>query len=147
MYWNISTVTGGMSTWGWPQNSLVTVDAASKTFRYNHDYYLLKHLTHFVEAGAKTVEVSGTCDDALAFVNPDNTMVLLVRNALPRVDGAGAGARQGVFRRTSRRLSEHPGYKTDVGRCELPAATSDNTNPFSTPPGWAGRAANPASIP
>ena len=23
---------GGMSTWGWPQNSLVSVDAAAKTF-------------------------------------------------------------------------------------------------------------------
>jgi glucosylceramidase len=29
------------------------------------------------------VEVSGTCDDALGFVNPDGTSVLLVRNDLP----------------------------------------------------------------
>jgi glucosylceramidase len=82
MYWNISTAKGGMSTWGWAQNALVTVDAESKTFRYSHDYYLLKHLTHFVDVGAKSVEVTGTCDDALAFVNPDNTVVVLVRNAL-----------------------------------------------------------------
>ena len=56
MYWNISTATGGTSTWGWAQNSLVCVDTAAKTFRYNHDYYLLKHLTHFVDVGAKRVE-------------------------------------------------------------------------------------------
>jgi glucosylceramidase len=61
---------------------LVTVDAESKTFRYTHDYYLLKHLTHFVEVGAKSVEVTGTGDDSLAFVNPDNTVVVLVRNSL-----------------------------------------------------------------
>jgi glucosylceramidase len=97
MYWNISTVTGGMSTWGWPQNSLVTVDAASKTFRYNHDYYLLKHLTHFVDAGAKTVEVTGTCDDALAFANPDKTVVLLVRNALPRAQTVQVQMHDKVF--------------------------------------------------
>lgn len=97
MYWNISTVTGGMSTWGWPQNSLVTVDSASKTFRYNPDYYLLKHLTHFVDVGAKSVEVTGTCDDALAFVNPDYTVVLLVRNALSRAQMVQVQARDKSF--------------------------------------------------
>jgi len=83
MYWNISTDQGGMSTWGWAQNSLVSVDTAAKIFRYNHDYYLLKHLTHFVDVGAKSLETTGTCDDALAFVNPDGSMVLLVRNERP----------------------------------------------------------------
>jgi glucosylceramidase len=83
MYWNISTDNGGMSTWGWAQNSLVSVDTAAKTFRYNHDYYLMKHLTHFVRVGAKRLEVSGTCDDALGFQNPDGTTVVLLRNELP----------------------------------------------------------------
>jgi glucosylceramidase len=83
MYWNISTLNGGMSTWGWAQNSLVSVDPAAKTFRYNHDYYLLKHLTHFVDVGAKRVDTTGTCDDALGFVNPDGTIVVMLRNQLP----------------------------------------------------------------
>ncbi len=83
MYWNISTRKGGMSTWGWPQNSLVSVDTAAKTFHFNHDYYLLKHVSHFVDVGARTLAVSGTCDDALAFTNPDGTCVAVVRNELP----------------------------------------------------------------
>ena len=82
MYWNISTVDGGMSTWGWGQNSLVSVDSISKTFRYNHDYHLLKHLTHFVDLGARNLLTTGTCDDALAFVNPDKSVVVLLRNEL-----------------------------------------------------------------
>ncbi len=82
MYWNISTVTGGKSTWGWAQNSLVSVDPKTRTFRYNHDYYLLKHLTHFVDVGAEFVVTTGTCDDALGFLNPDGSLVLLVRNEL-----------------------------------------------------------------
>ena len=82
MYWNISTEQGGLSTWGWAQNSLVSVNRAEKSFHYNHDYYLLKHLTHFVDVGAKCVEATGTCDDALAFQNPDGTIVLLMRNEL-----------------------------------------------------------------
>jgi glucosylceramidase len=83
MYWNISTKAGGLSTWGWAQNSLVTVDPAAKTFRYNHDYYLMKHLTQFVDLGARSLEVTGTCDDALGFQNPDGLCALLIRNALP----------------------------------------------------------------
>jgi glucosylceramidase len=82
MYWNISTDQTGKSTWGWAQNSLVSVDIAAKTFRYNHDYHLLKHLSHFVDAGAKSIEATGTCDDALTFLNPDGTIVLLLRNEL-----------------------------------------------------------------
>jgi glucosylceramidase len=82
MYWNLSTDAGGKSAWGWAQNSLVTVDPAEKSFRFNHDYYLLKHLTHFVDVGAKYLNTNGTCDDALGFVNPDGTVVLLVRNEL-----------------------------------------------------------------
>ena len=83
MYWNISTPQGGMSTWGWAQNSLVSVDMTARKFSFNHDYYLLKHLTHFVDAGARTLETTGTCDDALGFANPDGSVALLVRNELP----------------------------------------------------------------
>ena len=84
MYWNISLDQTTKSTWGWSQNSLVTVDTATKSFRYNHDYYLMKHLTHYVDKGARSVEASGSCDDALGFINPDGTIVLLIRNELSR---------------------------------------------------------------
>ena len=84
MYWDISLDQNSKSTWGWSQNSLVSVDAATKTFRYNHDYYLLKHFTHFVDVGAKNLEPNGTCDDTLAFVNPDGTVVAILRNELSR---------------------------------------------------------------
>lgn len=80
MYWNISLEQGVPSTWGWAQNSLVVVDARNKTYRYTSDYYLMKHLSHFVDIGALGLCVSGTCDNALAFRNPDGTIVALVRN-------------------------------------------------------------------
>jgi len=83
MYWNIALALGGKSTWGWAQNSLVSVDTQAKTFRYNHDYYLLKHLTHFVDVGAVPIAVNGTCDDALAFQNPNGAIIALIRNELP----------------------------------------------------------------
>jgi glucosylceramidase len=83
MYWNLSTDRSGKSTWGWAQNTLVSVDTAAKTYRYTPDYYLLKHLTHFVDLGARSIETTGTCDNALGFVNPDGAVVVLLRNELP----------------------------------------------------------------
>jgi glucosylceramidase len=81
MYWNISLDRSAESHWGWPQNSLLTVDTAAKSFRFNHDYYLLKHISHFVQRGAMPLTVHGTCDDALAFLNPDRSIVVVLRNA------------------------------------------------------------------
>jgi glucosylceramidase len=84
MYWNISLASDPRSTWGWPQNSLVTVDTEKKTYRWNNDFYVLKHLTHFVDVGAQWLDATGTCDDALAFRNPDGEIVVLLRNELTR---------------------------------------------------------------
>lgn len=95
MYWNISTANGGLSTWGWPQNSLVSVDTSSKTYRFNHDYFLMKHLTHFVDVGAKAVDTTGTCDDVLAFVNPGGSTAALLRNesSMPKLVQIQVGAK------------------------------------------------------
>lgn len=83
MYWNIALEQGQKSTWGWSQNSLVLVDAATGSYRYTPDYYMLKHLTHFVHTGANFLPLTGTCDNALAFRNPDGTIALLLRNEAP----------------------------------------------------------------
>jgi len=80
MYWNISLSQAPKSTWGWGQNSLVTVDTNSKTYKWNPDYYVMKHLSHFVDVGAVRIDASGSCDDALAFRNPDGKIVALLRN-------------------------------------------------------------------
>jgi glucosylceramidase len=79
-YWNTSLLEGGISTWMWRQNSLVTVDKESKTFRYTPEYYVLKHASHFVRPGAKVLDMQGTYDDALAFLNPDGRIVLILAN-------------------------------------------------------------------
>jgi glucosylceramidase len=83
-YWNISLKEGGVSRWGWAQNSLVTVDTVARTYKYNYEYYLLKHLSHFVKPGAKrldTFTLTGY-ENLLAFANPDETVVILMQNDL-----------------------------------------------------------------
>ena len=80
MYWNTSLQQGGISTWGWRQNSLVSVDTINKTYHYNYEYYMMKHLSHFVKPGAKRLTTSGTFDNLLAFINPDKSIVIVAQN-------------------------------------------------------------------
>ena len=40
----------------------------------------LKHLSHYVQEGAKKLELGGAYDDVLGFVNPDNSVVLVMAN-------------------------------------------------------------------
>jgi glucosylceramidase len=80
MYWNTSLKQGGISSWGWRQNSLISVDTVAKTYKYNFEYYLMKHVSHFVKKGAKRLETPGANNNVLAFKNPDNSIVLVVQN-------------------------------------------------------------------
>jgi len=83
MYWNLSLPLDGKSHWGWRQNSLVSVDTSTRTYKFNHEYYLLKHVSHFVQPGAHRVDVQGILTDALAFVNPDGSVAVILRNSAP----------------------------------------------------------------
>ena len=79
-YWNTSLKQGGISTWGWKQNSLVSVDTVNRTYHYNYEYYLIKHFSHFVKPGARRLETSGAFTNLLAFINPDKTLVVVACN-------------------------------------------------------------------
>ncbi|MDR1557210.1 MAG: beta-glycosidase [Tannerellaceae bacterium] len=79
LYWNTSLMQGGISRWGWAQNSLVVVNE-DKTFAYTPEYYVMKHLSHYVQPGARRLQAEGTYNDLLAFINPDNTIVVVAGN-------------------------------------------------------------------
>jgi glucosylceramidase len=82
MYWNISLLDGGLSRWGWRQNSLVTVDPTTQTYRFTPDYYALKHVSAFVVPGARVVPTWSLAgyDNQLIFRNPDGTVVVIIEN-------------------------------------------------------------------
>jgi glucosylceramidase len=80
MYWNISLIEGGYSRWGWQQNSLITVDSLKSTYHLNHEYYLMKHLSHFVKSGARRIKTDGHFNNLLAFQNPDKSIVLVIES-------------------------------------------------------------------
>jgi glucosylceramidase len=83
-YWNISLKEGGVSPWGWAQNSLLSVNTTSKTFKYNYEYYLIKHLSRFVKPGAKRLNIKSLTgyENLMVFGNPDQSVVIAMQNDL-----------------------------------------------------------------
>jgi glucosylceramidase len=80
--WNMVLDTTGIgidTTRVWPQNALLTVDTATRTLNVSPAYRVYRHLSRFVATGAKVVATRG--GDAVAFKNPDGSIVAVVRNA------------------------------------------------------------------
>lgn len=81
VYWNMALEPKGPSTWGWEQNSMITVDPASKQVTNNPEFYVMKHFSHFVETGAARIETRGPwTGNTVAFENPDGSKVVVVSN-------------------------------------------------------------------
>jgi glucosylceramidase len=59
LYWNLALPEGGISTWGWRQNSLITVNEETKKVTYQPEFYLMKHFAQFIKKGARVLETSG----------------------------------------------------------------------------------------
>lgn len=78
--WNMVLDQTGKSSWGWRQNSLVTVDTETGQVKYNGEFYVMRHFSGFIKPGARRVLVTGTWPDALGFVNPDGSVVAVVAN-------------------------------------------------------------------
>lgn len=79
VYWNMALENGEASTWGWKQNSLLSVKDGDFTF--NPDFYMLKHFAHFVKKGAVLLSVKGEMSSNItAFRNPDGQTVAVILN-------------------------------------------------------------------
>ncbi len=83
-YWNIALKKGGVSTWGWSQNSLITVDPITNTATRTYDYYVFRHLVQFVRPGAVRVGTQSWSgyENELAFRNQDGSVVVIIQNDL-----------------------------------------------------------------
>jgi glucosylceramidase len=80
--WNMVLDTAGKnidSMRPWPQNALLNVNTSSKTLILTPAYYVFRHVSQYVDPGAKVVSTSG--GDALAFKNPDGTIVAVIYNS------------------------------------------------------------------
>ncbi|WP_372772943.1 hypothetical protein [Mangrovibacterium sp.] len=79
MYWNMVLDETGKSAWGWPQNSMVVINRDKKEITYTDEFYLFKHLSHFVQPGARLLH-SSEGENHLAFELADGRVMLLLNN-------------------------------------------------------------------
>lgn len=80
--WNMVLDTigkGNDTTRDWAQNALLTVDTTAKTLTVTPAYYVFRHLSQYVEPGAKVLGTAG--GEALAFKNPDGKIVTVLYNS------------------------------------------------------------------
>jgi glucosylceramidase len=81
IYWNMVLEPKGRSTWGWEQNSMITVDPATKQAILNPEYYVMKHFSHFVSPASIRIGLKGPwTGNALAFEKPNGEKVVIVAN-------------------------------------------------------------------
>jgi glucosylceramidase len=79
MYWNMVLDSTGRSSWGWKQNMLISINKQTGAVKYNPEYYLMKHISHYILPGAYRLKTSGG-KDHLAFQNPAGEIVLMMVN-------------------------------------------------------------------
>lgn len=78
--WNMVLDKGGFNldkVRPWPQNALIVVDGT--TVKYTAAYYVFRHVAEYVNPGATVLKVTG--GNALAFKNPDNSVVTIMYNS------------------------------------------------------------------
>lgn len=80
-YWNMVLPVGGASSWGWTQNSMVTVVPETGEVVHTPEFYVMKHAARYIDVGAVRRVVAGPwAANAFAFENPDGTLVALTAN-------------------------------------------------------------------
>ncbi len=79
MYFNLVLGNDGYSSWGWKQNSLIRINEKTKEAIYTPEFYLMKHVSHFVTPGAYRLEVEKG-ENVLAFQNSNGQIVIVCVN-------------------------------------------------------------------
>ncbi|HEX2730346.1 MAG TPA: glycoside hydrolase family 30 beta sandwich domain-containing protein [Polyangiaceae bacterium] len=74
----------------WPQNALLIVDRTTKKLSITPAYYVFRHFSYYVEPGAVRVKATGS-NDALAFKNPDGSVVTVLFNGGGQAQGTTVG--------------------------------------------------------
>jgi len=78
--WNMVLDKGGLGiddTRKWPQNALLVADSGTVTA--TPAYYVFRHFSQFIDPGARRVDATG--GDAVAFKNPDGSLVAVMYNS------------------------------------------------------------------
>jgi glucosylceramidase len=91
--WNMVLDTVGKSLDNWPQDALLVVDRTAKKLTRTAAYYAFLHYSSSIAVGATRIGTSGS-NDAVAFKNPDGSIVVQVYNkgAAAKTTTVGVGS-------------------------------------------------------
>lgn len=79
MQWNLVLDQDKKSLFDWTQNSLVNIDRTTGAVTRNDEYYLMKHLSHFVQGGSHMLKTTED-KNLLAFITKEGQKVIIVYN-------------------------------------------------------------------
>ena len=82
-HWNMVNNQKSQSGWGWAQYVMITVDTTNGKVTYNPYFYAQKHLSHYVQVGAKAVNFTTNGISNLtsaAFLNPNGDIILVMNS-------------------------------------------------------------------
>lgn len=94
LYWNMVLEPKGLSTWGWAQNSMVTILPEQDRVIQNPEYFVMRHFSQFIKPGDKRLQVEGHWSgNTVGFTGKGGT-ILVIRNPFPQkktitIDEAG----------------------------------------------------------
>ncbi len=81
IYWNMALAPKGRSTWGWEQNSMLTIDPGQNIAIINPEYYVMQHFSRFAAPGSVRVGLKGPWSGhSVAFRTPDGGVTLVLAN-------------------------------------------------------------------
>lgn len=80
MQWNMVLGDDLESLFKWKQNSLVIIDRKTGQLTRTPEYYLMKHLSHFIQPGSKLLKTIGD-KEVLAFRNQEGKIVIVCYNS------------------------------------------------------------------
>ena len=83
MSWNMVLLDDGRSSWCWTQNALIRIMSETKEVIYTPEYYVYKHLTHYVPKGSTVLPVrqqGEDYDNLLSFKTPEGKIIVVLAN-------------------------------------------------------------------
>ncbi|TNH44558.1 glycoside hydrolase family 30 protein [Photorhabdus luminescens] len=81
-YWNMVLHSGGESSWGWKQNSMISIPKGINKVIYNPEYYVMRHFSGLILPDAQHVELEGNMSgNAVAFENKTGSLVVNINNS------------------------------------------------------------------
>ena len=81
VYWNMALPPGGRSSWGWLQNTMITVDGDTGRWALNPEYHVMRHFSTFIRPGARRIPLGGTWSGAaVAYERTEGGTVVVTHN-------------------------------------------------------------------